>query len=106
MTGQCFQETEHAQKPGKTMAGHNLTIVYCVCVCRQRGGIAEEQAERQRWIDREQHRIMESVNGKVYLVFVVVGNIEICMYYRYNNKPDNSTNIQEYNSPPAYKSVM
>lgn len=68
----CFRETEHARKLGKTLAKHNLTIVYCIYVCRQRGGIAEEQAERQRWIDREQQRIMESVNGKVYLVLVVV----------------------------------
>lgn len=28
-----------------------------------RGGITEENAERQRWIDREHEKIMESVNG-------------------------------------------
>lgn len=30
----------------------------------ERGGAAEENAERQRWINREQERIMASVNGK------------------------------------------
>lgn len=29
-----------------------------------RGGITEENAERQRWADREHERIMESVNGE------------------------------------------
>ncbi|KAK4878108.1 hypothetical protein RN001_010614 [Aquatica leii] len=31
----------------------------------ERGGIAEEQAERQRWIDRENQRIMDSVDALI-----------------------------------------
>ncbi|KAF7284063.1 hypothetical protein GWI33_022681 [Rhynchophorus ferrugineus] len=31
----------------------------------ERGGIAEEQAERKRWIDRERQRIMDSVNALI-----------------------------------------
>lgn len=32
--------------------------------CRRRGGIEEERAERQRWNQREQQKIMDSVRGK------------------------------------------
>ncbi|KAF2900803.1 hypothetical protein ILUMI_05342 [Ignelater luminosus] len=33
----------------------------------ERGGITEEQAERQRWIDRDNQKIMDSVNGLIRL---------------------------------------
>lgn len=29
-----------------------------------RGGIAEEKAERERWIEREHRKILESVDGR------------------------------------------
>ena len=32
-------------------------------VGRERGGLEEEAEERQRWIDKENKRIMDSVNG-------------------------------------------
>ena len=37
---------------------------WCVIHCRRRGGVEEERAERQRYNQREDMRIMSSVNGK------------------------------------------
>ena len=34
-----------------------------ICV-RAEGGVAAEKAERERWIAKEQQKIMDSVNGK------------------------------------------
>ena len=37
----------------------------CCCCCRRReGGREAEQRERQRWAEREQQRIMNSIKGK------------------------------------------
>ena len=43
-----------------------VCVCVCVCVraCRRRGGLEEERAERQRWNEREQKRIMDSVQGE------------------------------------------
>jgi hypothetical protein len=32
--------------------------------CRRRGGLEEERAERQRWNEKEQNKIMDSVRGE------------------------------------------
>lgn len=50
-----------------------------------RGGIAEEKAERERWIEREHRKILESVDGrhtkKIVLVFafqnVIISHFKI-----------------------------
>lgn len=34
-----------------------------LCLLRQRGGLTEENAERKRWNDAEQKKIMDSVQG-------------------------------------------
>ena len=33
--------------------------------CRRRGGLEEERAERRRWQEKEQQKIMDSVRGRV-----------------------------------------
>lgn len=33
---------------------------------REKGGVEAEREERERWITREQQKIMDSVNGKLY----------------------------------------
>ena len=43
---------------------------------REKGGVEAEREERERWITREQQKIMDSVNGKLIvrlhcLIFVV-----------------------------------
>lgn len=40
-----------------------------------RGGITEENAERQRWIEREQRKIMESVDGNYFDFFFSISKI-------------------------------
>lgn len=42
---------------------------------REKGGVEAEREERERWITREQQKIMDSVNGKliVRLHFVFCG---------------------------------
>ena len=37
-------------------------------IFREKGGMEAERAERERWITREQQKIMESVNGKATAV--------------------------------------
>ena len=37
-------------------------------IFREKGGVEAERAERERWITREQQKIMESVNGKATAV--------------------------------------
>ena len=34
---------------------------------REKGGGEAEREERERWITREQQKIMDSVNGKLYV---------------------------------------
>jgi len=34
---------------------------------REKGGVEAEREERERWITREQQKIMDSVNGKLYM---------------------------------------
>ena len=33
---------------------------------REMGGVEAERKEREKWITREQQKIMDSVNGKLY----------------------------------------
>ena len=45
----------------------NLSITFSLC-CRRRGGAEEERAERQRWNQKEQQKIMDSVKGLPSLI--------------------------------------
>ena len=38
---------------------------------RQRGGLEAEREERKRWNEREQQKIMDSVNGKSEIIRLV-----------------------------------
>ena len=40
-----------------------LSDMSLLLLYRQRGGVEEERAERQRWQDEERKKIMDSVNG-------------------------------------------
>ena len=44
--------------------------------CRRRGGLDEERAERQRWIQREHKRILDSVQGMYSLCTAVMDFFE------------------------------
>lgn len=49
--------------PGKGSKGIMLTNINTI-FNRSKGGVEAERLERERWIDRERQKIMESVNRK------------------------------------------
>lgn len=57
-------------------------------ICRERGGVAEEHAERKRWIDRERQKIMDSVNGNIKKIarkYTLKKISNLCIYFSPNS---------------------
>ena len=81
MTDQCFLKTELVLKHGENdRCSENdwtvkllmiiiviivivIIVVVVIIVGRERGGREAEQEERQKWNQREQQRILDSVRG-------------------------------------------
>lgn len=49
-------------------------------MCRRRGGLEEERAERQRWNEREQKKIMDSVQGSLRFAELVTLVLSVCVW--------------------------
>lgn len=64
----------------------------CTCIHRKRGGREAEQEERQRWNQREQKRILDSVKGTEsetipYTMYIRAPHLHVHVVYNVCKKP-------------------
>lgn len=71
-----------------------MTTIFLHCpISRRQGGREAEQEERQRWVEKEQQRIMKSVKGEEIrdeaevVLWIAQNSIHAVLYTQYSSIP-------------------